>query len=418
MWKSWSLAQKYSRAVRFVPLFLLGFCALHGILLWRLREKIAQGYGDFAAFYTAGRMVDSGSSAKLYDRASQWKVQQEFASQVNTRRGPLPYIRPPFEALVFAPAGRMQYGAAWLVWFSLKIALLALVTWVAPISCTAAMSFRDRLLVGGAFFPVGFDLVQGQDSILLLLIFAGAARLLAQESYFLCGLVLALGLFKPHLVIPFFLVLAVQRRGLKIAGGFVAAAIPLLMISISMVHWRGIVEYPRYLWFLNQAPELGMVKAASMPNIRGLAAALLPGISSTRFVSWLLFAVVGAGIFVAARAWSTFVQSSVLIAFSFVIVMVLVTSYYANSYDLTLLLLPLWFIGEPLLTGEIGGRGRSLFLTTAALLLCAPLLWFLVFAVDAFALVAAVLLIGFAISVFEIGRSWRGRVQSGIVASS
>lgn len=73
----------------------------------------------------------SGQSARLYEPALQWKIQQQFASKVKIRLGPLPYIRPPFEALLFLPFAYLGYPAACLLWMAAKIVLLLAV----PIFC-------------------------------------------------------------------------------------------------------------------------------------------------------------------------------------------------------------------------------------------------------------------------------------------
>src|SRR5690348_13056427 len=104
------------RAKRWTAAMLAAWAVLHISLLWQERGRIERGYGDFAAFYTAGTMVYRGQGRLLYDRPAQWRIQQEFASTVEIRKGPLPYIRPPFEALLFAPFAALSYRAACLIW--------------------------------------------------------------------------------------------------------------------------------------------------------------------------------------------------------------------------------------------------------------------------------------------------------------
>src|ERR1700743_1177071 len=78
-------------------------------IFWNLREKLAQGYQDFTAFYAAGLSVRQGHGAEIYDPVEQWRAQRQFASNVAIRPGPLPYLHPPFEALLFAPFTLMAY---------------------------------------------------------------------------------------------------------------------------------------------------------------------------------------------------------------------------------------------------------------------------------------------------------------------
>src|SRR5438045_8540354 len=97
---------------RVVATFLLAMAITNGIEFWQQRARIMGGYGDFSALYTAGLLVRRGEGRSLYDRREQWRVQQEFAPKVDIRNGPMPFIRPPFEALVFFPLAYFSYPTA------------------------------------------------------------------------------------------------------------------------------------------------------------------------------------------------------------------------------------------------------------------------------------------------------------------
>ena len=103
------------------------------------------------------------------------------------------------------------------------------------------------------------------------------------------------------------------------------------------------------------------------------------------------------GTVIASRSWRGDDRRSILMSFSFAIIMTLATSYYANAYDLTLLLLPLFLIGGTFLRGS-NWEGlkdrvwpRLLFLGAAAVLLCAPVSWVLALHVDQFCWMALTL---------------------------
>ena len=384
---------------------LLAFAALNFGLIWHVRDSIVRGYGDFASFYTAGQMVRSGASARLYEPALQWKIQQQFASTVEIRLGPLPYVRPPFEALLFLPFAYLRYPVACVLWMGLQIALLL----TAPIFLRAVISpaaggggfdlatYSVQALLCLGFFPVGFELIQGQDSVLLLVILIGALRLLLRGADFWCGAVLGLGLFKFHLVVPLLAILMLRKKW-RAGVGFAGVGAVLLGISLFMVGPAGFMNYPKYLWRLNQAPALGMVKPQSMPNVRGLLTVFVGNGALPAWAHWFLTGVVVAGVIFASRAWRGEDRTSIIAAFSLWIVVTLATSYYANSYDLTLLLIPLLLLGKKFWRGEFLGWPRVVFLLAGSVLLCTPLLWVLALGDDRFRWMA-IALFGMAVSI-------------------
>ena len=83
--------------------FVAGMLCLHLFLFINLRGRIEQGYPDFTAFYTAATLLRHGLGHQLYNPKIQYEAQESFAGNISSRRGPLPYIHPPFEALIFLP---------------------------------------------------------------------------------------------------------------------------------------------------------------------------------------------------------------------------------------------------------------------------------------------------------------------------
>lgn len=361
-------------------IILVTFALLHGWILWRTHDFILRGYGDFASFYTAGKIVLRGEGARLYDRQLQWQVQQEFAASVSIRKGPLPYIRPPFEALLFVPFACISYPAAVVIWTFIKVILLIATFFLIPQEGWKDWRGLRSPLVQGilsiGFLPVAFDLVQGQDSIPLLLLLGATFFFLRKRADFRSGTCLGLGLFKFHLVLPLFLVFLIKRRA-RVLWGFVCIAIVLLLISITVVGWSGIAQYPKYLWDLNQAPTLLGTNGLVMPNIRGLLSPFLGARRVPFAIQAALLLVFALGIASMAKMWTGRGESRLDQAgFSYCIAVLLLTSYYTTSYDLTLLLLSLHMTGG-ILASDVNLRGfpRSAFAVSAGVLLLSPLYW-------------------------------------------
>src|SRR5271156_1972312 len=81
-----------------------------------LTGLLRNGYQNFTIFYGAARMVRSGQSSVLYDLPAESRAQEEFAPNVRIRQAALPYMHPPFEALLFLPFTFLRYVHAYLLW--------------------------------------------------------------------------------------------------------------------------------------------------------------------------------------------------------------------------------------------------------------------------------------------------------------
>lgn len=357
---------------------LLWMAVNNGVILWNTRDRIRHGYGDFASFYTAGTLVHRGLGAELYNHKLQWKVQQEFASEVETRQGPLPYVRPPFEALLFSVFARWPYVTALLLWTIIKLALLAVIpfiviqggSWKQPIPLWAV-----GLLTLGTF-PEFMDLLLGQDAPLLVFLFAISYWQLATDRDVGAGIILGLALFKFQLVIPFVIVLWIAGRK-RVLGGFAASAVAVLAISAGIVHWRGLLKYPRDLLALNQATGGAMIVPGNQVNLRGLLVFLVGYSPYPGRIHWVLAPVALAALVYAGLLWRKAGDRLLAEGFGLALVSVIVTGYYASDYDLLLLIVPLFAMcARPV---DLPQTDRvTQYLETAGLLplLLSPVYWF------------------------------------------
>lgn len=404
---TWQASMKVFRLKRALIFTLASFAVLHGLIFWHLRDSVFRGYLDFASFYTAGKILQHGKSASLYDPTFQWQVQQEFAASVKIRTGPLPYIRPPFEALLFLPFAYLNYPAAFLVWTCIKIVVLfaipLLLARETPVDSVLLPEPWLQGLLSLGFYPIALDLLEGQDSILLLLVLALVFTSLRDGSSFRSGVYLGLGLFKFHLVIPLFLVMLLKRKTRTVLG-FLCTACVLLLVSLALVGRSVIVAYPEYIWSLSQTPARIGINSSVMPNIRGL---LTPFLGVGRVPLLVVGALIGVSILgtvCAARIWTASDDAaSNRIGFSFSIVVILITSYYTTSYDLALLILPFLLTGSIFATdATVRGWPRWLFVASTTMLLCSPF-YFLLLSFGKFFSMTLVLLV-FALALAKLAR--------------
>jgi Glycosyltransferase family 87 len=332
-------------------LYLTGMVMIHAIVFWSVRESVRKGYSDFSIYYCAGTIVRQGLGHQLYDNTTQFKVQQEFSPGVAIRLGALPYTHPPFEAVLFAPFTYGPYPSAFVLWDLANLAMLISLPFLLRPHLPQLQNYRWPLwvLTSLGFFPIFFALLQGQDAILLLFLYTLAFVCLKGKRDAFAGGWLALGLFKPHLVLAFVLLLLVQGRK-KILYGFLPTAAVLALVSIAIVGREGMVLYPGYVLHLEDTMARGAIVPSDMPNLRGIVYVLLHGDSYVGAVA--LASSVGMLLFAAwqCRGGTNFRD----LKFSLGASAAVLVSYHAMGYDLSMLLLPIW-----LLANELLGRGKS-----------------------------------------------------------
>jgi hypothetical protein len=321
---------------------LLWMAIINGVVLWNTRVRILRGYADFASFYSAGLLVRRGLGTELYNPRALWNLQREFAAEVETRRGPLPYIRPPFEALLFYLFTAWSYTTALFFWTIFKLALLTAIPFVIirerPWEEAFPIWTVGFLTLGT--FPAFMDLLMGQDAPLLVFFFAVAFWQLDTNKDFAAGVVLGLALFKFQLVIPVVVILWIAGRK-KVVPGFAMSALVVLLISAAIVGWRGLLHYPSYLLALNRTAGGGMIFPENQINLRGLLIFFVGRVPYPGRIHWALAPVALAAVVGAGLAWRKAGKDRMAEGFGLAIIVAITTSYYAYDYDLLLLMIPL-----------------------------------------------------------------------------
>ena len=330
---------------------LLVMGVLGGSLLVYLQHPaveahLAGGDFDFVSFYAAGQIVHDGRAAELFQR----QIQGEYQSRICGRAFPLLFYHPPFESLLFVPLASVSYRSAYRVWTFANLALIFAAAWAlrALLGTVERLGFRIAL-VAACLPPFFVTVVQGQDSLLLLLIYSGVFVELKQRRELRAGCLLALGLFRPQLVIPFVVPFLLKRRW-KFVAGFAVVASMLAAVSVGLVGWHGLAH-----WLgLIKAENVGLAGGATlaersvhptaMANLRGLlSAALLTRIPEfwVNAVSLGVSALLFIGILLLwkgeldplSRRFDRIVAATVT--------GILLISYHLYPHDLSLILLPL-----------------------------------------------------------------------------
>lgn len=245
-----------------VPLYavlaVLAFCAF-----WTLLGSIVvpgARLHDFLNLYAGASLARDGVFAGMHVPEVQLQREQEYAPQLPEL---VPFVRPPFYALLLTPLAWLPFGAAFWAWLGMQAAMLA-GTWVWAFRRWGA----DALIFGSMYLPTALGIAHGQDCVLMLAIVVGAYALASRGQHFRSGVILGAGLIKFHLFLLWPLMLLIQRRWRMLAGTCVAAGIEVA-VSLALAGPEGMAKYVRLLRMsdlrrLSPSPEL-------MINLRGLA---------------------------------------------------------------------------------------------------------------------------------------------------
>lgn len=214
-------------------------------LIRELRTPNFKFYGthyDFIAFYSAASAAVHGGVKNIYDVAQVTAFQRHIIPHPIGATGYMPFLNPPFLAIILSPLALLSITYARLLWLvvTLMMAVFALYQLLGNLSARHKAIAIPLLLLT---FPVYQTLIQGQVTILVLF---G----LSMSYYFLkhgrrclsgCGLVL-LWVF-PQLAIPV-LVAAFYRRQWTILKGWTLATAALLILTVP---FTGLRLYATYL---------------------------------------------------------------------------------------------------------------------------------------------------------------------------
>ncbi|HYW40796.1 MAG TPA: glycosyltransferase family 87 protein [Terriglobales bacterium] len=362
-----------------VAAFLLAMTFCNLTLPFQVMSSLRNGYQDFTIYYMGASLLRNGQASALYDLPTQYRTQSTF-TRVPIRLGPLPYNHPPFEALLFVPFTLLGYWPAYLLWTALNLIMLAVSVIVLRRHFPELAAIPPLVLGLGAtaFFPVAIGIMQGQDVILLLLLFVLAVVCLDRGNDAAAGALLAAGLFRPHLVVAVVVLLAIRRW--RVLLGFAPVAIVLAGISVAIMGWRGPLDYVRFVLRVEGTGARGFGPQA-VPNFRGLFTDL-PGLSASGpWVAMLILASSVLVFFVALYRIRNG-QDSISFSFSLATITAILVSFHVLTYDLCLLLPLVLF----LLSRTVGVEGKKIDARTilVILLFLTPLYVFLLFVIDSF----------------------------------
>lgn len=307
---------------------------LPGLLAGGASDRFGQLIGtDFAAFYTAGKIVLEGKSSQLYDAGLAIELQGQIQNQKPGQSTQFnPYLNPPFYALLFVPFALIPYPISPLLWMAFNLACFTAAFWLLGIRKPKSY------LLALTWLPAWAVISFGQNTFLSLLILVCVYILWRQKKLFLAGLVLGLLLYKPQLLpgIGFLWVLSWKKNwpaltGLSLSGALLAGVSLLSMPQASLA-------YPAYLQTLNSrllfSPDFPIWNAN---GVQSFWIGLLPGLPD---LARILYFIILAGVLLAfVRFWRQHKSEDELL-FAGAICLTVCSAPYLMLYDWALLLIP------------------------------------------------------------------------------
>lgn len=291
------------RAASSLSIVILVCCAgvgLAAIFLAQAGGRIYLSGLDYRVYLTAGRMALDGTGANFYDLPAQFATQRELWPEMTRQSQLLPFLAPPFVAVLFAPLSALPLFAGYCVLTALNVVLL----WLIARGIIEELKLEGRARLAAlamllTFAPIIFTIMQGQVSLLLVLAFWQSWRAAKNGNDWGAGVWFSLLLIRPQLAILPLLIFATKARW-KLLGGFALGAAILGAISLALVGWDGLMNYQTLLAAASNWEQIYGVKPQQMQTGRGFLHALFATdhAAAIRF-PWLL----GIGAALAALLW-------------------------------------------------------------------------------------------------------------------
>ena len=316
---------------------------LPGLAAGGSNDRFGQLIGtDFAAFYTAGKIVLEGKSSQLYNAGLAIELQNQLYQQNGVQQPTQfnPYLNPPFYALLFVPFALLPYPLSPILWMLLNLICFGIAFWM------LGVNQPKSYLLALTWLPAWAVISFGQNTFLSLLILVSVYTLWRQKKLFWAGLVLGLLLYKPQLLpgIGFLWVLEWKKAwpsliGLSVSGALLTGISLLIMPEASLA-------YPNYLQTINSqllfSPDFPIWNAN---GVQSFWIGLLPGLPG---LSRGLYFLILTGVLLAfIRFWRQQETKNDLL-FAGAICLTVCSAPYLMIYDWAILLIPALLLFEAL----------------------------------------------------------------------
>lgn len=324
--------------------------------------------GDFLQEWLGGYIVRVGDHARFYDPIYAETLQHD-AEIVGFRWDEsryLPIVYPPFYYVILAPLSLLPVRTAAAVWAVLMVAALAASLWLLHRAAEQAAGFfaksgrihhrdgtGDRLwdklapwsiLAAVLFAPLVESLTSSQKGTLCLLILTATFLFLNARRPFAAGIVFGLLAFKPQLTLVIAISMLLKRQWRFVGGGALTGG---LLAGLSLMLGGDVCR--QYFAFATGAPEFIGTSGYDLHKSHCLYGffTLLGGEASGLVKPATLVAMLGVAGVVAVMLRGPLELGCRRFGLQFcgLVIAALVASPHLFTYDLTILLLPMFLLG-------------------------------------------------------------------------
>jgi hypothetical protein len=203
---------------------------------------------DFLAFYSVAHLVLHGGTTQIYSSTTLLQLQHAIVHGYTGIAGYMPFLNPPFAAVLLAPLALVAEPTSRAIWLALNLTLAVGLSYYLVSQLQLQESWQKLLavLLLLCTFPMYENLVEGQLSLIIL---AGGCLALAhanrQRPWF-SGAWLGVLWLKPQLAILAILALLLARQW-RVVGGMVAAGLAVALLALPIT---GVAIYGSYIRYL------------------------------------------------------------------------------------------------------------------------------------------------------------------------
>ncbi len=199
---------------------------------------------DFFSFYAAAQIYVQRGGSAVYDILVQKQYELAITHDSASNFIVLPYFHPPYYTLLIAPLARFDYRDAYYAMTAVNV-LLAIALIVILVRGSESVHGRAAIVAAAliaGFLPLFVTVLQGQSDLVLLVPLAGAYVAWTRGRTGWAGILSALALSKPQLLLLLPL-LFIARRSWRGLAGFAGGIVALAAVSLIGFGWDATIGY-------------------------------------------------------------------------------------------------------------------------------------------------------------------------------